>query len=703
MRARWKSLRCFRPPAREVPDVASKLFAPQSSKGYQIPRYAFLWLMASVVMVILPHTARMPWWLSGMCALCVVGRVLIHQGRLSSPGRKLKLCVVVAMLLLVMAQFGRAIFSTDATVAVLLAGITLKLLEIYKRRDVLIIIYLCYFTVIAEFIYSQSIPIMLYMALSVLVITAALMSLHQTQEYQRPWRTFRLASMILLQSVPLMAILYLSVPRISPLWAMPNQGSSTANTGLSDTLAPGNIGDLTRSAEVAFRVRFNGELPDYNELYWRALTLDQFDGKAWHLSLFEQVQSLSSTANTIEDWYQRIDYAGRPIDYNVIMEATNRTWLYTLQMPRIQHDEMRMRRDYQVVMRRPITQRFSYDARSSLDYRVDIDATAENTMLARSRLLPRASNLRAQAFAEQLRNSVNSDREYLQAILAHFRDQQFFYTLSPTVLGDNPIDEFLFDTREGFCEHYASAFTFLMRAVRIPARVVTGYMGGEINPYDGTLIVRQYDAHAWSEVWLEGEGWVRVDPTAAVAPERINQGSDSVLQSEDSFLQDEGFSLMHFRSSLLLNDLRLRLEMIDYAWNRFVLNYDEDAQARLFGELFGVVTRLKIALISIAALLLVLGCSAYLVFRQQPRAAQLPATRHYLRFCDYLAGLGFERHRGETPLQYQQRLVERYPQWAREIVDITQCYVALVFGGDAADARLLQELRSKVKRFRLLN
>lgn len=683
--------------------MAWKLFAAQKLKGYQIPRFAFLWLLASVVMVILPHVGRMPLWLTGMCALCVAGRVLIHQGRLSSPGRKFKLCVVMAMALLVFAQYGMDVLSTDATVAVLLAGITLKLLEIHKRRDLLLVIYLCYFTVVAEFIYSQSIPVTLYMVLCVVVITSALMALHQTQEYQKPWRTFRLAGLILLQSVPLMAILYLAIPRMNPLWAMPMQ-TNNGSTGLSDTLAPGNIGELARSAEVAFRVHFNGELPNYSDLYWRALTLDQFTGKIWRKNAPEyQPQGLSGRDRTIEPWFQQIEYRGQPVDYNVIMEATNRRWIYTLQMPRMTYDDMQMQRDYQINLYRPISQRFSYDARSYLQYSVDAGTPVDDRMFDRLRFVPRDSNPRAVELANQLRAGVNSDREYVTAVLAYFHDQEFFYTLSPAELGESPVDEFLFGSREGFCEHYASAFTFLMRVAGIPARIVTGYMGGEFNPYDDTLTVRQYDAHAWSEVWFPDEGWVRIDPTAAVAPERVNEGSDSVLESQASFLENEGFSLMRFRDSLLLNNLRLRLEMIDYAWNRFVLNYDQGTQLRLFSFLFGVVTQLKVVLMTISALLVVLACSAYLVFRQTPAPTQLPATRYYLRFCNYLAGLGFERRCGETPLQYQQRMVLQHPQWAREIIDITQSYIALVFGGEQASAGQLKELRRKVKQFRVLN
>src|SRR5690606_4344909 len=181
-------------------------------------------------------------------------------------------------------------------------------------------------------------------------------------------------------------------------------------------------------------------------------------------------------------------------------------------------------------------------------------------------------------------------------VLAYFNQEEFFYSSTPGQLGANPVDEFLFNSRTGFCEHYAGAFTYLMRAAGVPARVVVGYMGGERNPYDETYTVRQYDAHAWSEVWLEGRGWVRVDPTAAVAPERIELGSEEVFENEEGFLGDVGFSLLRFRGNLLLNDLRLRLEMIDYAWNRWVLNYDQQRQFQLLAWLFGNVSKQKVVL-----------------------------------------------------------------------------------------------------------
>lgn len=669
--------------------------------GYQIPRTTFIWLLAALVSVILPHVGRMPFWLLVMCAGAIGGRILIYQGRMGQPGSRLKLLLVSVMVVLLPIEFGRDIFSTDATVGVLLVGITLKLFEMQQKRDVLLVMYLCYFTVIAEFIYSQGILIALYMSFCVLLITSALMSLNQTQQAQRPLRTLRMSGVILAQSVPLMLAFFLLFPRISPLWSVPLQASA-GTTGLSERMAPGDIGQLGRSAEVAFRVLFNGTAPPKEELYWRALTLSSFDGREWRRDFdLGFPQSLAPSPPDRRDWYEAVEYGGTPIDYNVIMEPTSRNWIYTLQVPRFVDGRMLMRRDFQVESRTRVTQRLTYDARSYPQFRLDVGPG--QAQLRAALRIPQEGNARARAFAMELRAANPDDRAYVSAVLAHFRNEEFFYTLSPATLGANPIDEFLFDTREGFCEHYASTFTYLMRAAGIPARVVTGYQGGEINPYDGTLTVRQYDAHAWSEVWFADSGWTRVDPTAAVAPDRISQGSDQVLQQEEEFLGEDMFALVRFRNSLLLNDLRLRLEMADYAWNRFVLNYDQNSQFRLFNSLFGDVTRVKIVLMIACFLFLITLFIAFVVFRKPALSPRPPATQAYLRFCDYLAGLGFARRRGETPQHYCERVSAANPQWREELQAVTRAYVELAFTGAAADPASVKQLRQRVRKFRVMN
>jgi transglutaminase-like putative cysteine protease len=671
------------------------------AEHYQIPRAAFFWLLAALSSVILPHVGRMPFWLTLTCALCIGGRILIYQGRMSQPGTKTKFALVALMVVLVPIQFGRDIFSTDATVGVLLVGITLKLLEMHQKRDVLIVMYLSYFTVVAEFIYSQSIPIAVYMSFCVLLITAALMSLNQTPEAQAPLRTLKLSGVILLQSVPLMLAFFLLFPRISPLWSVPLQ-SGAATTGLSENMSPGDIGNLARSADVAFRVLFNGEPPRYPDLYWRALTLDEFDGREWERGYSERGQFMGPDPASTLEWFDDIEYSGSPIDYNVIMEPTFRNWVFTLQVPHFYDDRMVMRRDFTMETLRRVSQRYSYDARSWPQHRLDAEELPALTE-ARYIRIPRESNPRARQFAAELGAMYPDDSAYIDAVLAHFRDEEFFYTLSPAELGEHPVDEFLFDSREGFCEHYASSFTFLMRAKGIPARVVTGYQGGEFNPYDGTLTVRQYDAHAWSEVWLPDAGWTRVDPTAAVAPERINQGSDQTLQQNDSFLGDEVFTLIQFRDSLFINDLRLRLEMMDYAWNRFVLNYDEDTQFRLFSSLFGNVTRTKIIMVVLGFMALTTLFVGLVVFRKPAVNPLPPATQQYLRFCAYLGKLGFARKPGETPLHYLERVCAANPQWRNDMQAVTKAYVELAFASNDADPAKLKQLRRRVRSFRVMN
>ena len=669
--------------------------------AYQVPRTSLTWMLVALVAIIAPHVPRMPVWLVGVCAVCVLARVLIHQGRLSYPGFLIKAGIVIIVMTAMVAQFGRDVFATESTVAILIVAICLKLLEMHRKRDVLLVVYLSYFTLIAEFIWSQSILIAAYMVGCVLLVTAALMSLNQTEEYQNPLRTLKLSSAILLQSVPLMLALFILFPRISPLWSVPLQ-SASARTGLSDSMSPGDIGDLIASDELAFRVSFEGEQPASSELYWRAITLDDFDGREWEQSFNFEPQYLGADRRETRDWFNNIEYQGDILEYNVIMEPTDENWIYTLKVPQIVDDRMVMRRDFQVDSVRNISQRFSYDMRSHLSHRVDTGVSQR--LLRRWLSLPDNSNQESLQFAADMREQALSDEAYVRNVLDYFTQQEFFYTLSPPLLGENPVDEFLFATREGFCEHYASSFTFLMRAAGIPARVVTGYQGGEYNPYDNTLVVRQYDAHAWSEVWLEGQGWIRVDPTAAVAPYRIEQGSQFTFQEDEVFLQNAGLSLLRFRNSLFLNDLRYRLEMIDYTWNRFVLNYDQSMQFAFFSRFFNEVTREKIITSSLVFVFLSFSIIIFMVLRKPSRNHLNPATELYLGFCEGLSRQGLSRKRGETPWHYYQRLSRIKPAWAQQIREITEKYIDLVYRRRESDEdkAAIRDLKTQIRQFHMM-
>jgi len=672
------------------------------SEIYRMPRTSMIWILSALTSVILPHVIRMPVWLTLLCLFCIGISILIFQGRLSYPGSKLKTLVVFLVLFAIVAQYGRDIFSTDAIVGVLIVGVTLKLLELKKKRDVLMVIYLCYFTVLAEFIYSQVIPVAVYMVLCVLIITCSLMSITQTEEFQRPRRTLKLSALILLQSVPLMAFLFVLFPRIGPLWSMPLQ-SASAKTGLSENMAPGDIGDLTRSGDVAFTVAFDSNVPDYKDLYWRGLTLDRFDGREWSRGNNAFGRFLGANATRSTPWFDAIEYLGNTVSYSVIMEPTQQNWVYTLMVPQLLDDRMIMRQEYQVETRRPVSQRFNYQARSYLEHKVDARLSRE--IRGRTLSLPPDGNDNARAFAQELYEQAGSDRAYVNAVLDFIRNENFYYTLSPGLLGDNPIDDFLFRTREGFCEHYSGAFTFLMRAAGIPSRVVLGYQGGEFNKYNGTLIVRQYDAHAWSEVWFEDDGWVRIDPTAAVAPGRIEFGSQFTFQEDENFLNDDVFSILKLRSSsAIINDLILRKEMIEYAWNRFVLNYDQGMQFSLFSRLFDSVSQAKIYFTIFGLVILFVAVIAFLVLRKPAEKPLPPATSLYLKFCKFLADNGISRRAGETPLHFRDRVVAIQPGWKTDVCRITDIYMELAFAsaGEGTEERMRQ-LRQAIRRFKVIN
>lgn len=674
------------------------------SATWQMPRHALHWILAAVVMVLLPHILRLPFWLTGLCIVCLLYRVLIFQGRISFPGGKLKTALVALALGGTILQFGRALFSTDAMVALLIAGIALKLLETHSRRDVYLLIYLCYFTGVAAFIYSQSIPLAGYMLLVNLVITAGLIAMNQGQDAdkQRAGRALKRSAVILAQSVPLMLVLFIVFPRISPLWSMPIQ-SSKGVTGLSDSMSPGDIGNLARSGEVVFRVQFEDEIPESSALYWRGLTLDLFNGRDWTRleRRFNPDNQSLGISDEFADWYQDIEYRGNAIDYNVILEPTNQRWLFTLMMPHINREGLQMLDNYQVESIRPVGQRFSYDVRTYPEFSTREQLSPDVRRRALS--LPNAGNEISRRFARDLRERAGSDMAFAGAVLDYFTEQPFYYTLQPAVLGQNAIDQFLFETGQGFCEHYASAFTFLMRAAGIPSRVVTGYQGGEINPYDNTLIVRQYDAHAWSEIWLEGQGWVRMDPTAAVAPQRISMGSEQTFQEDDSFLSESGFSMLRFRRVQLLNTLRWRLETIDYAWSRLVINYDQGTQFALITRLSNLLSFNRTAITFLAAGGLLFASTLLATFLRRRKTAKHsnPATEAYLKFCRKLAKSGYERKRGETPLQYSRRISKAQPTWKEAIERVTRHYIVLTYNKPKpGQAKQLQHLKQSIRTFK---
>lgn len=636
-----------------------------------------LWLTVSLTMVAAPHAWRLPWWVVALFATLAAWRAYVSYGRLTLPSRWLLLVVVIGATIGVYLHY-RTLFGRDAGVALLVVMLGLKLLEMRSLRDAMLLILLGYFLVITNFLYSQTIPTALYMLVCVWIITATMLSLHHARDEPPFQRQLRVSGTLLGQSVPLMLVLFLLFPRVSgPLWGLP-QDAFAGVSGLSDTMTPGSVANLILSDAVAFRVKFDGPIPQPKYLYWRGPVMSDFDGVRWSASRFLYGTPEFTTSGT-------------PVTYEVTLEPHNKRWMFALDLPAKTVPRALTSADFQIRSLEPVANRVRYDMASFLSYRYG--AAESQTALRRALQLPPGFNPRSVAFARSLREKFGDDRALVREVLAMFRDQNFSYTLSPPPLGQHTVDDFLFGTRSGFCEYYASAFAVLMRAAGIPSRIVTGYLGGEVNQLGNYLIVRQADAHAWTEVWFRDAGWVRVDPTAAVSPLRVESGISAAVPRTDPL------PLLVRGDFELLRQLRFTWDLMANTWNQSVLGYTPERQRRLLTSV-GIDDAtwrlLTMIMLSLAAVIVVV-LSAFMLRRLKARVRD-PVKIAYLEFCEKLRRKGVPRDPAEGPVDYARRLARARPDLAAAVNAITQLYVRLRYGAETS-AAAFREFQQRVRRF----
>ncbi|MDE2088925.1 MAG: DUF3488 domain-containing transglutaminase family protein [Gammaproteobacteria bacterium] len=646
-----------------------------------------VWLLASLALVIAPHALRLPAWIPLLCALLGAWRTLAHRRRWRAPRKSVLLLFTLACAVGVYLDFG-TLFGRDAGVALLTIMLGLKLLETQRRRDIMVVVFLAYFLVITNFLYSQSIPMALYMLVAVLVITGALIDLNLPET--RPVRvTLRLSVQLLAQAAPIALLLFILFPRIpGPLWSLPNDAHRGV-TGLTDRLAPGSLSRLSESNAVAFRASFEGPPPPPAQRYWRGPVLWHTDGMDWTPG--RRRDGKPGRAGVMA--YRAL---GRPLTYTVILEPDNRPWLFTLGLPASVPPHAYLTPDFQLLADKPVTHRIRYRVSSYLRYDTGSLSAAER---ARALQLPAHISPRVRALASSWRGAARGDAQIVNDALLYFRGRPFVYTLTPPPLGRHPVADFLFKTRKGFCEHYAASFALLMRIAGIPSRVITGYLGGKMNPLGDYMIVRQSDAHAWVEVWLKRRGWVRVDPTAAVAPQRIDEGIDvaDIAPAGGAVRFDVPQAAWLARA---WRHTRLAWDAANYGWDRWVLAYGPRRQLALLARLgLGAPPWQVMALgllIGTGALLLATGL---LMLRRRPARVNDPAAAAYRRFCSKLARRGLRRAPGEGPLDFERRIADLRPDLAAPGRAIIRLYVALRYGAHAPrDA--LSRLRRQVRAFR---
>lgn len=637
-----------------------------------LDRQATPWLFASALVTIAPHVLHQAYWLSALAGLLMFWAIRLWWKDERLPGRWVLFLLVIVGCSGILIEF-RSLFGRDAGVAMLVVFMAMKLLELKSQRDAVVVVVLGYFLLLTHYFYSQSIPTGLWLLFALWLVTATLIRLHGGPA-STTRASLRYAASLCLQAIPFMLVLYLLFPRISgPLWGLPSDAHA-GMTGLSDTMSPGSISRLAQSADIAFRARFSTTPPAKQKLYWRGPVMEQFDGTTWRLhdnrGTSPQLETLSA-----------------PFRYEMTLEPHNQRWILALDAPVQLPEGLNASNVLAVTQRLPVTERRRYELAASLDYRFNVDE--DPRALSRNLALPPGVNPQARALAERWRNSDHRPSAIIGQAQALFA-AEFTYTLQPPLLGQNGIDEFLFKTRRGFCEHYAGAFVFLMRAAGIPARVVSGYQGGEFNPLDGYLVIRQSDAHAWAEVWLEGQGWVRVDPTASVSPTRIETGIADALPFGEPLP-----ALVQWRADWL-RTLRYRWEAVNNAWNQHILGYDPQRQRELLSRLGLPETdwRSLATVLGIACSLLVAAMTAWTLYQ---RPAIDPARRLWLTALRQLARRQVDCAPWETPMAVAQRVREQRPELAETFQNVVDAYLQARYGKSNNNLNALREAVARLR------
>jgi transglutaminase-like putative cysteine protease len=636
-------------------------------------------ISACLALALIAHLESLPVWVLVTVAVSGGIRLALAQRGRAAPPRGVRLVIAVLTIALLFLQF-RTFNGLSAGTALLALMAGLKLLETNTQRDIYIITLIIYFVSVSALLEGDSFWLLAYLIGVCWLTTATLLRLTSTLPVP-DWRpSLRYAGKILSQALPLALVFWLFFPRFAgPLWHIP--AGSTAGSGLSDTMSPGDITELALSDEIAFRVRFATAPPPPQERYWRGPVMHDFDGHTWR-----RAKSASMIAPVLQP-------QGPAYRYTLSLEPHQHNWIFALDWPS-QWDLPRgaLTSDYTLVQPEPVSRPIDVAATSYT--RVQSSEPLSTRLRKLDTNFPRDHNPRTTQLAQTLHGEHPDEMDYVRAVLDLFTQQEFYYTLTPPKLADDSVDKFLFDTKRGFCEHYASAFAILMRAAGIPARVVTGYQGGTLNRFADYWIVRQSDAHAWNEVWIEGRGWLRVDPTSAIAPGRVERGLNDAVSA------DEPLGSRWHRRTPWLADARLRLDALRQLWRERILLFDQDSQQKMLEWLnIPEPDGQKLVMVLTVALTLVLGWLTWAVRREINPARKEPLIRAYSRLCAKLAALGMPRLAHEGAEDYAARVAQRRPDLGPTVTALCRHYSILRYA--AAPARItVGQFDAAVRAFR---
>lgn len=673
-------------------------YANTLSQRVQQAKGQNLWLLAAISLSLIPHLIRLP-LLIVLPSIILLGWRLLFELRYSPlPPRWLRWLLILIALSAIYSTF-HTLIGKQAGVGLLVIMLCLKLMEMKSFRDAGVVIGLGFFVIITVFLFDQSPVTGIYMLAVVSLLTTTLIAFSRDQSTTSQWLNWRHSLTIIGQAAPLALLLFVLFPRIpGPLWALPSDNFG-AEVGLTDTMSPGKISLLSNNNAVAFRVQFQGPPPAQEKLYWRGPVFALFDGRTWS----NPDTALSTPAHRMPSTPLRYHARGEAVHYEVTVEPHQQQWMFALDLLATMPPNSTLSPDYELLANYPVEQLLRYPMSSQLDFFLEVDQPPDPVRYLQ---LPFDSGPRARQLSQHLRAKASDDTELVQLTLQYIRENSFYYSRQPPLLLKDPIDEFLFETRSGFCEHYASSFVFLMRAAGIPARVVTGYQGGELNPQSDYFIVRQSDAHAWAEVWLPEQGWRRVDPTTLIPADRIENRQDmkrilpegSLLGEPPNWVKDAW------------KYLRFSMDRLNHTWNQWVVDYNEHRQQNFVSKLLekiglGEFDWTKMVGLLAAGMGMVLVAIGLYTLRPWQRPQRDPIVAAYARFCRQLARHGIQRDPAEGPLDFCQRAQQLRPDIGPAIAHITALYLRLRYApqartGEAYLHTQIQELQTAVRRFK---
>ncbi len=666
--------------------------AKTSNKGRQrsLSVEIQIFLLLSLTLTVIPHVVRIPTWMT----LFVCLAMLFKLATLYYPKLSLPKPVIITLGFFVLAGVAlhyATILGRDSGVCLLIGMLFIKLLETRQYRDAMVLIGLSYFVILTNLLYTQSIPTTVYMLLLVFTITLVLVTVNSNSS-QISWpERLRIVLPLSLFTIPLALLLFILFPRIpGPIWALPHD-VYTARTGMNDTMSPGTFSELALSDEVAFRVRFNERIPSQRLMYWRALVLWDYDGRTWRAGNKRWVYYPKPETKTF----------GAPIDYTVTIEPHQKRWLYALDIP-VLNANSRAPTGLKLLLNPDGGLRASNAIVTLSRYQISsypryvLNPLLGNIDYQRALRLPN-TNPQTSELAKSWRGDNLNPEQIIDKALTLFRNE-FTYTLSPPLLGKHMVDEFLFQTKRGFCEHFAGAFAVLMRASGIPARIVIGYQGGEYNPRGNYWLVRQADAHAWAEVWLKNRGWVRVDPTNAVSPARIESGLDQAIP-----LKDNPRFLFRYNSQLIA-ELGLLWDSVNAGWNEWILGYGPEMQKFLLAYL-GIknASAFHLVFILTAGLAIVLVIIFIFSAKMRQKSESDHVQRIYLKLCKKLSKAGYARKPSVGAQSYLQNIQRQNSELGIKLSPILDHYIELRYRQKLDQTETLKQFRDAVRQLKLIS